>query len=257
MSFLDETGLSYFWSKLKQKFSDLSDGVNKNFHFTPEYGKTNFIQNLMLINTDGSMQNAWMYDGSVATEDASSLVGSPVTSGPFYADRRVKVIRAGGSNVKVLVELKEMYPVGGRLWYAVYDGNQSNWITPWMCQYPASDDIIDQGTSGVWSYRKYRGGTAECWCTRYIGGQAFSNHWGGLYITADNVVSQMAYPFSFAGGTIPSELLTVQTAFAGAVFLINGTSRNSNSHTGSYTPASASNTIKDFNVSYHVIGRWK
>lgn len=153
------------------------------------------------------------------------------------------IIRIAFDNTSV----RQLYTTnGGSSWQTIY-------TIPSIQQ---ADYIVEQGTSGIWTYRKWNSGAAECWCTRYIGGQSFSNPWGGLYITSNNIVSQMAYPFSFAGGTIPSELLTVQTAFEGSMFLINGTARNSNTHTGSYTLASATNTVKDCNISYHVIGRW-
>lgn len=242
MGFLDNAGLQYFWTKLKQKFFPLSGGtvngdltttgkinaggkvmvytdgeggnlrivapdqynrhwemdaidgnlrfytmsnnggapigatlmtngdlkvdgggsVSTNYHFTPDFGKQNFISDLMQIDTNGTMSNAWMFAGCFGTEDASTLGNSPITSGPFYGERQVKVVNSGGSNVKVLVELHEMYPVGGRIWSTVYDGNPASWTTPWVCHYPTDRVVIARGASGAWTYTQWSDGWREC-----------------------------------------------------------------------------------------------
>jgi hypothetical protein len=66
----------------------------------------------------GNMQPA-----HVSTEDASTLINSPVASGPFYAIRTVDVVPVG----HVLVRLEELYPKHGRVWTAMYDVN-SGWV---------------------------------------------------------------------------------------------------------------------------------
>lgn len=251
MSFLDETGLSYFWSKLKQKFSDLSDGVVKNNHFTPDYGKTNKVTDCLIIDTSGSYSGASMYSGYIDSPDASKLTNSPVSSGAFAATRRVYVDGFG----RVTVELLESYPTTGRMWFNTYTRG-SDW-SGWKQHFPAADDIIDQGTSGVWRYAKYSNGVAWCYYTRYSTGINLSKAWGGVFITPDNSISSIAYPFSFAAGTIPTELVTAQAAFVGSVWLVNGTVRNTNTKTGTYDMVSGTGGSKDCNISYFVIGRWK
>jgi hypothetical protein len=41
------------------------------------------------------------------------------------------------------------------------NGGWENWAT-----YYANDAIIAQGTSGIWTYRKWDSGIAECWCVK-------------------------------------------------------------------------------------------
>ena len=33
---------------------------------------------------------------------------------------------------------------------------------------PLADFVIQQGTSGIWTYRKWKSGIAECWCRRTV-----------------------------------------------------------------------------------------
>lgn len=120
-----------------------------------------------------------------------------------------------------------------------------------------ADYVVAQGTSGNWRYAKYANGVAWCYYTRYSTGINISNPWGGVFITPDNSISAIAYPFSFAAGTIPTELVATQTAFVGSMWLVNGTVRNTNTKTGTYDLVSGSSGMKDCNISYFVIGRWK
>lgn len=103
-------------------------------NFIPEIAKNNIITNLLHINTDGVMDAAYMYPGSVATEDASSLEGSPIRSGPFYAHREVLFIPnrgiVGNTYGKTIVRLTEAYPNTGRIWTCSYNTDTQKW-TQW------------------------------------------------------------------------------------------------------------------------------
>lgn len=75
----------------------------------------------MLVDLNGNDIEP-MKPSMIATEDASSLAGSPIASGAFYAFRKVYYL---GS--KVVVELHEAYPNPGRIWTASFDKNQGSW----------------------------------------------------------------------------------------------------------------------------------
>lgn len=45
----------------------------------------------------------------------------------------------------------------------------------------AAHIVVEQGTSGVWTYRKYADGTAECWGINDIGTFAPSANSAGIY----------------------------------------------------------------------------
>ena len=88
---------------------------------------------LMLINFSGDdpYNSNTNYDNVVRTEDASTLINSPVTSGPFYAYRKVYPVYVPWSHhSKIFVELKEVFPQKGRIWTQAYDPN-NGWGDRW------------------------------------------------------------------------------------------------------------------------------
>ena len=46
---------------------------------------------------------------------------------------------------------------------------------------PVADYVVEQGTSGIWTYRKWNSGIAECWTTSRLNttGNAWANVMGG------------------------------------------------------------------------------
>lgn len=56
----------------------------------------------------------------------------------------------------------------------------------------AVDLVIEQGTDGIWTYRKWSSGIAECWGTQ-IAHPNFSSAYGSIYIAS-------AFPFTFPSG---------------------------------------------------------
>lgn len=60
---------------------------------------------------------------------------------------------------------------------------------------PLADFVIQQGRSGVWTYRKWKSGTAECWCQHSFK-TTISNEWGVLY--ESGAIQLPAFPFPFA-----------------------------------------------------------
>lgn len=63
------------------------------------------------------------------------------------------------------------------------------------------DYIVEQGTSGQWSYRKWNSGFAECWgCQTQI--VNINNSWGNssnnvLYVSSIGVTEEVKFPFEF------------------------------------------------------------
>ena len=60
---------------------------------------------------------------------------------------------------------------------------------------PLADFVIQQGTSGAWTYRKWKSGIAECWC-QYSFTTAISTAWGVLY--ESGAIALPNFPFTFA-----------------------------------------------------------
>ena len=69
-----------------------------------------------------------MRAGYVGTEDASTLINSPISSGPFYAYREILVVpNVYDDKNKIIVRLTEAYPKHGRIWINLYNNGWGNW----------------------------------------------------------------------------------------------------------------------------------
>lgn len=108
---------------------------------------------LMLIQFPGDdpYSTNFNYDNVVRTEDASTLINSPVTSGPFYAYRKVYPVYAPWSHhSKVFVELKEIFPQKGRTWTQAYDPNNGWGDGGWTHPFTNKDVVpIANGGTGA------------------------------------------------------------------------------------------------------------
>lgn len=119
-----------------------------------------------------------------------------------------------------------------------------------------SDYIVTQGTSGVWTYRTWHSGIAECWYTindNVTFGSSTS--WGNIY-GVDNVISSRLYPFTFV--STPSTFASVDYCTGGSVW-VYGSSGGSNTASPTYgfaRPTSISSAIT-VTFSLYVIGKWK
>lgn len=75
-------------------------------------------------------------------------------------------------------------------WRKLIDSkNISDYVTT-----PA-DYVVEQGTSDIWTYRKWNSGIAECWGI-YEMGSACDKAWGGLYYS-NAITPRINYPFTF------------------------------------------------------------
>lgn len=108
---------------------------------------------LMLINFSGDdpYNSNTNYDNVVRTDDASTLINSPVTSGPFYAYRKVYPVYTPWSHhSKVFVELKEVFPQKGRIWTQAYDPNNGWGGNGWSHPFTNKDIVpIANGGTGA------------------------------------------------------------------------------------------------------------
>lgn len=117
--------------------------------------------------------------------------------------------------------------------------------------------IVESGTSGIWTYRKWSDGMAECWgmceCTNVL----CSNVWGSMY--ESDVYGCISYPFTFIER--PMQQLSISTAWEMGLMLEypqNALSANTQNTGGWWfvRPAvqSAAGTAC---VDIYVRGKWK
>jgi hypothetical protein len=119
-----------------------------------------------------------------------------------------------------------------------------------------ADYVVGQGTSGIWTYRKWNSGVAECWGV-YSENIAITKAWGSLYYS-DSLTPRIGYPFTFISR--PVEQVTFRgNSIAGWLYCEGGGfSLNSTTQTAQYgvlRPTSIAAAQLTFD--YYVIGRWK
>ncbi len=119
------------------------------------------------------------------------------------------------------------------------------------------DGIVEQGASGIWEYRKWNSGVAECWCKRTVNG-TFTEQWGGLY-TLDNKPPRMSYPVAFIEP--PMEIVTARTPSSACWVYAEsaGNGQNTKMETAMYNVARPKEVTTEQTVEYafYVVGRWK
>jgi len=119
-----------------------------------------------------------------------------------------------------------------------------------------TDFVVEQGTSGIWTWQKWNSGMAQCWGNYVLGTVAMTKAWGSLY------ESTTAYQATFPSGlfTAAPTYLDIQTGYGGgtAAFVERGNTAPTKTATDKFflvRPTSA--TGQSMNVYIHAIGKWK
>lgn len=119
-----------------------------------------------------------------------------------------------------------------------------------------SDFVVEHGQTGIWYYRKWHSGRAECWGKTSITTN-FTTAWGSLYICS--TIPRQNYPFTFA--SLPIEIATIRADGAACFGYTEsgGNGLNTAAQTAQYRAArpvqiSEQSTVY---VNYQVSGRWK
>lgn len=142
----------------------------------------------------------------------------------------------------------------------VWDTNKSNWIIRhdgngnlYTNLGAVADQVIQQGTSGIWTYRKYASGIGECWGRWDKNNVASSTKWNNIYY--GTIGQPTNYPFTFTA--YPTVELTVQSS-KGAGWGVFNNSDYSTSNAGTvYLATANSTTSTNVTVNIHALGRWK
>lgn len=125
----------------------------------------------------------------------------------------------------------------------------------------SADTIIDQGTTGKWTWRKWASGIAEMWAVFGTDTLAIDEAWGSLYfgtwMRSDVNASARKYPFAFV------DTPTISATYMGGgsdAWLISLFSASDDLLTGAPAYALARPnpaTILTPRISYHVVGKYK
>ena len=124
-----------------------------------------------------------------------------------------------------------------------------------------ADTIIDHGTTGKWTWRKWASGIAEMWAVFGTDTLAIDEAWGSLYfgtwMRSDANASARKYPFAFV------DTPTISATYMGGgsdAWLISLFSASDDLLTGAPAYALARPnpaTILTPRISYHVVGKYK
>ena len=110
-----------------------------------------------------------------------------------------------------------------------------------------ADYIVEQGTSGIWTYRKWSSGVAECWGSYATTGGSSAE--GSLYWKGTST----AYPSGLFIGT-PIAEATLQGNWIGGI--LNSNSHYKNSFIG-YLWTALDASSQNFIIHIRATGRWK
>ena len=119
-----------------------------------------------------------------------------------------------------------------------------------------ADFVVEQGTSGIWTYRKWNSGLAECWGI-YTMTSACNLAWGTLYYS-NTLAPRINYPFTFTSRPQETVFCRGDSVSAWAYPEGGGIGMNTTTQTAQYgflRPTTM--TAAQVRYEYTVVGRWK
>lgn len=115
------------------------------------------------------------------------------------------------------------------------------------------DKVIETGSAGMWSWRKWSSGVAECWGRKQHNGVDIVKPWGNVYFQVLDAPDN--YPFAFA--EYPSVNVTLQATHGNGWALNNYSTYSKNNPGNQYICNAVEIRGIDVTANYSVIGRWK
>lgn len=117
-----------------------------------------------------------------------------------------------------------------------------------------ADYIVEQGTSGIWTYRKWNSGIAECWGNTSAISVDVTTPWGSMYY--GQIGQVFNFPFEFI--EVPVVSATAKSGGYAVMMMTHSTPLPTTTSTGMYNIIRPqSSTGVTLSLSFHVVGRWK
>ena len=113
-----------------------------------------------------------------------------------------------------------------------------------------ADFVVEQGTSGIWTWRKWYSGDAECWGKNIVTLDITTSWGAGLYY---GQVSAIAFPFAFKSA--PTCQVTLETS--NAAWSACNVRANTNYTSSVMVYRGASIAAQQCDVIYYAKGKWK
>lgn len=131
---------------------------------------------------------------------------------------------------------------------------------------PEADYVVGYGMSGIWEYRKWRSGAAECWCSFDVETSINTQNGEVMIFYNDSPIDRRAYPIEFNDSDDakkPVEVATLTSNGTASDSVTEGCwlathSKNTYTSTAQYRIANCQPTSSGiFTISIHVRGRYK
>ncbi len=115
-----------------------------------------------------------------------------------------------------------------------------------------ADFVVEQGTSGIWIYRKWRSGIAECWGVSDVITQTTSTDWN--IMTSNASTPAISYPFEFKNSPVVSPSVHIHDMNFWLVTMSAGTTTTTPTY--QIARGKSASTV-NFKLGYYVFGQWK
>lgn len=117
-----------------------------------------------------------------------------------------------------------------------------------------ADYVTEEGKDGIWQYRKWHSGVAECWAQHHVDDVEMRTANGNLYGTSE--AFKQAFPSGLFEAS-PTLNLTVQTSYNGSCVGVKTIGLTTMTETCGYTPLGLSPQTADITIGIYAIGSWK
>lgn len=115
------------------------------------------------------------------------------------------------------------------------------------------DYIVEQGTSGIWTYRKWNSGVAECWGSTAATTVSISTAWGSIFVK-DKAIASQSFPFTFKNAPV----LQISPKVSNSNFWIYTNEICTVDKTGAFGVArGSSNSSVIVSANFYAIGKWE
>lgn len=202
----------------------------------------------------------WRNKNPIIYPQENKYITSPTISGLDYTKSYTVQARAY-DKVNQLDNGDEIYtPEYTVKALPVFDWSETdfNLNVPLMINNVEQDAIVESGSSGIWKYKKYESGLAECW-GRFAFTTTLNTAWGTMYVGSTKS-SRQTYPITFIESPVENATL-LATNYAAWIFPESGsTGINSNTQSAVYNicrPTSGGTSSHTFFICLQVVGRWK
>ena len=212
-------------------------------------------KNLTVDGTLSATGNATI-GGTLSVTGTTNLNKAPTISDTDWKILILKRVNAAGATAIQFINNT------GSLGFIGMTGSELNtplrrWSSDGATQYTVLDTaftkdyVSEQGTSGVWTYRKWNSGFAECWGYHTISGVNISTAWGSWF--ASSVITLPSFPFTFSGS--PDVHVSWESDYSA---IIDGVGKRESTKAGQvylYRPIAQTSVNGRFSI--YAYGRWK